>query len=865
MSNSQVPEGAQAEVAEHQTSFTEEVLGRRFLELRWVKRFAAIDQTTRVIGIAALLGAVLFLPVLGAVGLWDCWETHYGEVARTMIHRRDYVFPYWESAWFFSKPPLTMWMHAVGMLLAGSTDGVGPGYGAFSWPLAIVLLALGLGLFAAPAFPPAQRRLGAWRWAVAAAGVVVLILVVVRGPFLDSPHWQAARANAGPDGPLGIGTEWGMRLPFALASIAALALLALAVTRVAGIRVGLIAAVALATMPLYFLVTRQAVTDTPFVSLLIAAMSCAIIGQLDEKTTRRSAWWYGFYACCGFAVFAKGLLAGIPPVVLLLYAGLCVMPWDAESLSAHLSWLLEPAYRAKVRRSEKPIPFLWGQCYRMRLGTGLLLFLAIIGPWFATLFLFKEVDDESKRFWYRFLIHDHFARLASGVHTTTPGGTFVYFIEQGGFGMFPWVALLPGGFALVARTQLRSKDKVDHLALIAVIWAVGVFTLLAFSATKFHHYILPVLPPLAILIALFADRVWCEGPARHAVALIAGVSLFALVGQNLASNPKNFTDLFVYNYDRPYPLTEVAQKAMTLFGRRTLFTGDVLTLLLLGFGGFLALEGRKLKLTLSPAGLLGSLKEIIFSKEKSASSRAMAIALILCGVALLLAMGSGGRLSPTLFLGLALSLVAIFLGSESAKAKDRERADLQRGAAAVGVAAVALVVTALRRGTSGDQLQELLSQAVNPKTFLGMTFLVGGGLSAIAALQRARTMMFASFLGLALVLAGWFNWFHWVDLAHHWTQRDQFWRYYAQRKPGEPIVAFLMNWRGETFYSRNDVKQIRDQNVAPMRLYAQQPGREWALVEHFRLGILKNAVGLDKTVTVVDRDLNNKFVLVTID
>jgi 4-amino-4-deoxy-L-arabinose transferase-like glycosyltransferase len=843
MTSTQAPEDAQAEVPQDQTTFTEEVLGRRFLDLPWMKRLAGLDETTRVIGISALVGAALFLPALGAVGLWDCWETHYGEVARMMVHRRDYVFPYWESAWFFSKPPLTMWLMAVGMLLAGTNDGIGPGYGALSWPAAIALGALGLALCAAPALGAVQRRLGAWRWAAGAAGVVALLAVVVRGPFLESAQWAAARASSGADGPLAIGTEWGMRLPFALGSIAALALLALAVTRVAGLRAGLTAAVALATMPLYFLVTRQAVTDTPFVSLLIAAMSCAIIGQLDEKTTRRSAWWYGFYACCGFAVFAKGLLgAGIPAAVLLLYAALCVMPWDAESLSAHLSWLLEPSYRAKVRRGEKPMPFLWGQCYRMRLGTGLLLFAAIIGPWFATLFLFEGVDDEGKRFWYRFLIHDHFARLASGVHTTTPGGTFIYFIEQGGFGMFPWVALLPGGFALVARTHLRSKDRTDHLALLATVWAVGLFTLLAFSATKFHHYILPVLPPLAILIALFADRLWREGPARHAVSLIAGLSLFALIGQNLSSNPKAFTDLFVYNYDRPYPMTEVAQKAMTLFGRRTLFTGDVLTLLLLAFGGFLALEGWK---------------------KKTASARAMALALVLCGLALLLAMASGGRLSPTLFLGLALSLVAIFLGNESGKAKDREKADLQRGAAAVGVAAVALIVTALRRGQSGDQLQELLSQQVNPKAFLGMLFLVGGGLAAIAALQKARTMMFASYLGMALVLAGWFNWFHWADLAHHWTQRDQFWRYYAQRKPGEPIVAFLMNWRGETFYSRNEVKQIRDN--PPMRLYAQQPGRKWALVEHYRLGVLKNAVGLEKTVTVVDRDLNNKFVLVTID
>jgi hypothetical protein len=50
-----------------------------------------------------------------------------------------------------------------------------------------------------------------------------------------------------------------------------------------------------------------------------------------------------------------------------------------------------------------------------------------------------------------------------------------------------------------------------------------------------------------------------------------------------------------------------------------------------------------------------------------------------------------------------------------------------------------------------------------------------------------------------------------------------------------------------------------------MAQYAQLPGRKWALVEHNRLGILKGAVGADKTVTLIDKDLNNKFVLVTIE
>ncbi len=140
-----------------------------------------------------------------------------------------------------------------------------------------------------------------------------------------------------------------------------------------------------------------------------------------------------------------------------------------------------------------------------------------------------------------------------------------------------------------------------------------------------------------------------------------------------------------------------------------------------------------------------------------------------------------------------------------------------------------------------------------------------GMLCGIFAVTKAKANLFATALAGATAFTLWFNWSHWVDLSHHWTQRDQFWRYYSQKRDGEPIAAFLMNWRGETFYSRNAVKQIKENANVAMANYAAQPGRQWALVEHNRLGILKTAVGADKTVTLIDKDLNNKFVLVTID
>ena len=48
------------------------------------------------------------------------------------------------------------------------------------------------------------------------------------------------------------------------------------------------------------------------------------------------------------------------------------------------------------------------------------------------------------------------------------------------------------------------------------------FLLMDASATKFHHYVLPVLPGVAILVALFLDQLWDEGPVAYAIPLLLG-------------------------------------------------------------------------------------------------------------------------------------------------------------------------------------------------------------------------------------------------------------------------------------------------------------------------------------------------------
>jgi 4-amino-4-deoxy-L-arabinose transferase-like glycosyltransferase len=765
--------------------FVDELLGPKVRESPWGRRFLTLRPDIRVALSAAALGTLIFIPYLGAVGLWDPWETHYGEVAREMIQRGDYVYPYWETAWFFSKPPLTMWMQALGMQVVGTN-----------------------------------------------------------------------RTN----GALALYSEWGMRLPFALYAILALSLLSCAIARLAGVRAGLATAFILATSPLYFLLTRQTVTDTPFVTSLVCAMACALIAQLDPQTRHRTAWWYGFYVFSGLAVLAKGLLGFLPGAVLLLYALACYLPYSPEALEAHVAWLTSATYRASVRAGERPMPALWAQVLRMRLPTGLATFMLVWAPWYLTLLVFRGVDDEGKTWFQRFIIHDHFNRIAAGVHTTTPGGTFSYFIEQAGYALFPWVALVPGALAVAARTRPRDPSPTEQLTAMTVVWAALAFFAVAISATKFHHYVFPVVPALAILMALFVDRLWREGVAAHAATLLMGFLLLVLVAKDLAEVPvarensalygglKHFTDLFVYNYDRPYPI-ELLNEELHWFSAHRLRMGDVLAILLLAVGGYVLLEALR-------------------GERRTAGGRTGGVGLLLAGLAVLASVSipQAGLFRP--LAGAAIAAV-VFVALEL-----RLRGERTPSVGALAVAAVAGIVllSVLPGALSADrlvaesQVATVLYQRLTLRLAVGLAFAFFITLVSVAAVRRERFFVFGVFSFGTLLFSLWFSWSHWVALSHHWTQRDLFWRYYDRRRPGEPIAAYLMNWKGETFYSRNTVRQIPLADSAKkIQLFAAPPGREWVILEHARLGALRSVLGGDKVVTPVDRDLNNKFVLVTIE
>lgn len=78
-----------------------------------------MQQNTKDLLLITLLGAVLFLPFLGGVHLFDWDEINFAEAAREMLLTDNYLRVQIDYQPFWEKPPLFLWLQAISMRLFG--------------------------------------------------------------------------------------------------------------------------------------------------------------------------------------------------------------------------------------------------------------------------------------------------------------------------------------------------------------------------------------------------------------------------------------------------------------------------------------------------------------------------------------------------------------------------------------------------------------------------------------------------------------------------------------------------------------------------------------------------------------------------
>ena len=142
---------------------------------------------------------------------------------------------------------------------------------------------------------------------------------------------------------------------------------------------------------------------------------------------------------------------------------------------------------------------------------------------------------------------------------------------------------------------------------------------------------------------------------------------------------------------------------------------------------------------------------------------------------------------------------------------------------------------------------------------------VSTALVALAAIKPVRDIAMRAFLGVAMCFCVWSLDVYMIDLSPHWGQRELVQRYYDVRASDEePLVAWQMNWKGENFYSGNRVHVFVQLDNRALRTWLDENrGRTaYFLLEHSRLNSLRNVMRGSTIEDVTDSRFCNKFILV---
>jgi 4-amino-4-deoxy-L-arabinose transferase-like glycosyltransferase len=293
-------------------------------------------------------------------------------------------------------------------------------------------------------------------------------------------------------------SAFSARLWSAIFGLAGVALAYALGAAMGGRRAGAVAAAALGTSPFWVGLSRLATLDMTVTFFLTATLACFWFAHrtaaegLGAPRSRARLWWYGMFAAAALSVLAKGLIGiVIPGAVVFFY------------LWATRQWRVLAA-----------VPWL----------TGVPLFLAVAAPWH-----FLAAARTPDFAWFYF-VHEHLLRFAtSEAQRQEP---FWFFLAIVGLGCVPWSGLFPAAALLVEWRRLRASLAERREVAFLLIWAVFVVAFFSASRSKLIPYVLPALPPLAVLVGLAVERsrAGCAAPRIERWGLVAGGALTAVWG-----------------------------------------------------------------------------------------------------------------------------------------------------------------------------------------------------------------------------------------------------------------------------------------------------------------------------------------------
>ena len=548
------------------------------------------------------LGVVLYVPWLGNYSLLDPWETHYGEVAREMLARDDWISFWWgHEGWFWSKPALDFWIQGLFFALLGVGYGpdemlAGAAQGHLPEPewaarVPVVLLSL-LAVYLLYRF--VARAAGSRAGLL--SGVALLCMpywaLLSHQSMTDMPYVAPLTAALSAFG-LGLLTDPETRAPALELSVRGRKL------SLSGFHL-LLGAVLVSVLPqLCYLISRN-------VTLQIALPPYGFRWHLDELFSgsgMRNCGMPGNEDCRSVEPVNTLFQPLLGAVVFGAALGYLVHLNRGERRLKRL-WYLAAWFFTALATLAKGAPGLvlplavtgavllarrdWLELTRVEIAGLCLLFAAVCLPWYVQAYM-----RHGEPFTDRLLTHDMYKRAFVHVHDTNSGSdvSFGYYVWQLGYGSFPWTGLALLGLGLGLKHAEGNAASRRELARVTLLWLAVAFGLFTLSLTKFHHYALPCTPPLAIAAGLALDRALDQttlrGRLRHGLTssssdpalgvlglaaalltLLVARDLFTTVGGDVPASARLF-HLFSYNYNnskRPWPVELNFEAVACAFG-----------------------------------------------------------------------------------------------------------------------------------------------------------------------------------------------------------------------------------------------------------------------------------------------------------
>lgn len=267
----------------------------------------------------------------------------------------------------------------------------------------------------------------------------------------------------------GIG-EWQARLYTAVASFAGILLVGYTGARLFNPLSGFLAAVVLASAPYWNLMGHFNALDMGLAFWMALSLCSLLLAQRPGlRPAAARGWMWACWAAMAFAVLSKGLVGLILPGAVLVLYTLIARDWA-----------------------------LWKRLY---LVSGLVIFFAIVTPWFVL------VQQRNPEFFNFFFIVQQFRRYLTP-EQNRPGPLY-YFVPVLLVGFLPWLSVAWQSI----RHALRMPRQPNGFSpmLVLLIWSAFIFLFFSASHSKLISYVLPVAPALALIIGAYlplmsADR-----------------------------------------------------------------------------------------------------------------------------------------------------------------------------------------------------------------------------------------------------------------------------------------------------------------------------------------------------------------------